>query len=91
MDANGCDIDAMIKLRQKLHSYPENGFEEHVTIKLLGDTMENFGIDRKFMKKCAKTGLYVDIMGTGAAGKKKNVNVVALRTDLDGLPMPENN
>lgn len=43
------------------------------------------------MKKCAKTGLYVDIMGTGAAERKRGVNVVALRTDLDGLPMPENN
>lgn len=44
------------------------------------------------MKKCAKTGLVVDIMGKGKPDKTKGtVNLVALRTDLDALPMPENN
>ena len=44
------------------------------------------------MKKCAKTGLVVDIMGTGPAEKSASgPKLVALRTDLDALPMPENN
>lgn len=54
--------------------------------------MASFGIDRKALKKCAGTGLVVDIMGTGKAVKDSTgCNLVALRTDLDGLPMPENN
>lgn len=42
---------------------------------------------------CAKTGLVVDIKGKKQAEEKRKdkVNVVALRTDLDGLPIPENN
>ena len=43
------------------------------------------------MKKCAGTGLVVDIKGTGKPSKAAKVKVVALRTDLDGLHMPENN
>ena len=44
------------------------------------------------MKKIAKTGLIVDIMGTGAPNKTgKGPKLVALRADLDALPMPENN
>ena len=46
------------------------------------------------MKVCAKTGLVVDIKGTGPKSKEAKAGtckVVALRTDLDGLPMPENN
>lgn len=49
------------------------------------------------MRKTAKTGLVVDIKGTGAVDKKgsasasDSVKMIALRTDLDGLPMPERN
>ena len=44
------------------------------------------------MKKTAKTGLVVDIMGTGAPEKSSTgPKLVALRTDLDALAMPENN
>ena len=56
------------------------------------DTLLSFGIEKKQMKKCAGTGLVVDIMGTGPPDKKsKGCKLIALRTDLDGLPMPENN
>ena len=53
--------------------------------------MVSFGIDRKHMRKVAITGLVVDIMGTGPAVKNSPKKVVALRTELDALPMPENN
>ena len=47
---------------------------------------------KKSIKKCAKTGLVVDIMGTGPAAKgSSGCKLVALRTDLDALPMPERN
>lgn len=54
--------------------------------------MDSFGISSSCMKKIAKTGLIVDIMGTGAPNKTgKGPKLVALRADLDALPMPENN
>ena len=93
MDANGCDIDSMINLRHKLHSHPEGGFKEYLTQKLLSDTLISFGIDEKSIKKCAGTGLVVDIKGTGVPemNKSHGCKLIALRADMDGLPMPENN
>jgi len=44
------------------------------------------------MKVCAKTGLIVDIKGTGPASKQEGgCKTVAIRADMDGLPIPENN
>ena len=60
---------------------------------MLGSVLEGFGIAKSAIKKSAGTGLVVDIMGTGpkATLAKGECKLVALRTDLDGLPMPENN
>ena len=67
MEKSGCDVEAMISLRQKIHSWPEGAFNEFVTQKLIEDTLLGFDIDRKMIKKCAKTGLVVDIWGSGKA------------------------
>ena len=94
MNENGGDIDAMIVLRRKIHQHPEGGWQEIFTPKLLLDTLISFGIDKKNIKKCTSTGLTVDIIGTGAPIKdvsKDCCNTVAFRTELDALPMPENN
>ena len=50
-----------------------------------------FGIKNEEIKACAGTGLIVDIKGTGEEKNDGPVNSVALRADIDGLPMPENN
>ena len=51
-----------------------------------------FGIKAKMIRKCAGTGFIVDVMGTGTVDKTPGrPTIIALRTDLDGLPMPENN
>ena len=42
------------------------------------------------IKDCAKTGLVVDFVGKCKAKKNKSkVNGIALRADMDGLPIPE--
>ena len=62
------------------------------TCRLLADTLANFGVEREKMVFCALTGLFVDIMGTGAPDKSaKGPKLVAMRTELDALRMPENN
>ena len=91
----GLDTDKMIKLRRLIHQYPEGGFKEFKTSKLIKDTLIGFGVAEKNIRKSAVTGLIVDIRGTGPAVTAKKgdgtVTSLALRADMDGLPMPENN
>ena len=59
------------------------------------DIILGFGISPSAIKDCAGTGLVVDVNGTGpavaVAKDDTSIHSVALRTDMDGLPMPENN
>jgi len=50
----------------------------------------SFGIEDDFIKPCVGTGLVVDIVGTGEE-TQGGVNSIALRADMDALPIPENN
>ena len=43
------------------------------------------------IKKCAGTGLVVDVWGAGAKVKDDGPKAIAIRADMDGLPIPENN
>lgn len=61
------------------------------TAKFIRDTLIEFGIEANCIKECTKTGMYVDIEGSGPAEKEGDVSCIALRADTDGLPMPENN
>ena len=86
----------MIQLRHKIHQHAEGGFMEFKTQKLIRKTLTEFGISTSEIKDCARTGLLVNIHGTGDAtdtnpGTGSTVNSVALRADMDGLPMRENN
>jgi len=62
---------------------------------LIKDTLLGFGVPAKNIKSSAGTGLVVDINGTGPAVPVKKgdntITSIALRADMDGLPMPENN
>ena len=50
----------------------------------------DYGLEESFIKPCAGTGLVVDIVGTGPESLE-GVNMIALRADMDALPIPENN
>ncbi len=52
--------------------------------------MKKFGLTDSDIKKCAGTGLVVDIVGTGEI-VDSGIKMVALRADIDALPMPEHN
>ena len=82
----------MVKLRRAIHKHPEGGFKEHETGKLLKKHLLDFGISKDCITDCAQTGMYVDIDGTGPIkDADAGIKVIALRADMDGLPMPENN
>jgi hippurate hydrolase len=57
--------------------------------------VEEIGIPEQNIKVCAKTGLVVDIWGemeqVAENASDGKINTIALRADMDALPIPENN
>ncbi|TNV78005.1 hypothetical protein FGO68_gene2098 [Halteria grandinella] len=90
MTEAGCDLDWMVKIRHQIHQNAEPAFEEFETSKLLKQTLLSMGVQDCEIRHTAKTGLVVSIQGTGPVEESK-VNCVALRADMDALPIPENN
>lgn len=80
------DIDRLraklVEIRHDIHQHPELGFAEHRTQKLVRDWLSEHGYAPR---DCAKTGLVADLH-PDRAGQTKTI---ALRADLDCLPMPE--
>jgi amidohydrolase len=73
--------DWLVEIRRTIHSHPELGFEEVETSRLVSEWLERFGIEVK--RGVAKTGV-VGLLRGGAPGK-----TVAIRADMDALPMDE--
>ncbi|MDA0972403.1 MAG: M20 family metallopeptidase [Bacteroidetes bacterium] len=69
--------------RHHLHMHPELSFEEYKTSAYIQETLERHGME--VTSGIAGTGLMVRLVGKGA-GK-----VVALRADMDALPIQETN
>ncbi len=75
----------VVSIRRKIHQYPELAFEEYKTSKLVAQTLKSLGL--KVETGIAKTGV-VGIL-EGNAKQKGMVKVVALRADMDALPIQE--
>jgi amidohydrolase len=73
--------DWLVEVRRGIHSHPELGFEEVETSRLVSEWLERFGLEVR--KGVAKTGV-VGLLRGGAPGK-----TVAIRADMDALPMDE--
>ncbi len=73
--------DELISLRRDFHKHPELGFEEFRTSGVVKDYLESLGITTRRMAK------------TGVLGELKNGNdkVIAIRADMDALPIQEEN
>lgn len=77
-------------MRQTIHSHPEPGLQEFKTSKLIKDRLLSFGIPEENIKPCAQTGWVVDIEGT-SDNPPQGLSCVAIRADIDGLPIVEEN
>jgi amidohydrolase len=69
----------LITFRRELHQHPELGYAEHRTTTRLAETLSAAGLEPRRLP--SGTGLYCDV-GTGD-------RVVALRADIDALPLQD--
>ena len=76
-------LSEIISVRRHLHAHPELSFEEFNTSKFIASKLTEYGIP--FRSGIVKTGIVAMIEGKGK-GK-----VVALRADMDALPITEQN
>ena len=74
-------LQHMINLRETIHMYPEDGFSEFTTSKIIIEELEKLGI--KVQKNVAKTGVVGLIEG------KYPGKTVLLRSDMDALKIQE--
>lgn len=70
------------EIRRDIHKHPELGFEELRTQRLIRDWLTELGYEPR---DCARTGLVADLR-PDLVGRAPSV---ALRADIDCLPMPE--
>jgi len=73
-----------ISFRRHLHSHPELSFEEYNTAKFVAEKLKSFGVETT--EGVAATGVVGLIKGKNP-GKK----IIALRADMDALPIIEQN
>ena len=74
--------EQLIELRRGIHREPELAFQEEQTAARLEKALHAFGITDT--KRVAKTGIVARIKGTG-----RNAPTVAIRGDIDALPIAE--
>ena len=74
----------VVAIRRHLHAHPELAFEEMATADFIASKLDEYGIS--YHKGIAKTGIAGILKG-----KKKGKRTVALRADMDALPIVEEN
>jgi len=78
--------DELIAVRRDLHAHPEPGYAEYRTTSLVAECLTAAGLRPKVLPR--GTGLLVDV-GSGETSDHPERAVVALRADLDALPMAD--
>ncbi len=77
-------LKEVVSIRRHLHKHPELSFEEHKTSAFIQQKLTELGIP--FKNGFVKTGIVAHI-----EGKNPTKKVIALRADIDALPIQEEN
>lgn len=75
--------DDLVSWRQDIHAHPELGFQEVRTSEFVADMLRSFGLD--VTTGLAKTGVVATLR------RKPNGRSIGLRSDMDALPIAEEN
>ncbi len=78
------NISEIIEIRRHLHAHPELSFEEYATSDFIASKLKEYNIP--FKQGIVKTGITALIEGRNPAKK-----IIALRADMDALPITEIN
>jgi amidohydrolase len=76
----------LVELRRKLHQQPELGFQEQLTAEVIQKKLQEWGI--QYQSGIAKTGIVAILQGKRTSFDLKGL---ALRADMDALPIQEEN
>lgn len=76
----------VVQWRRYLHQRPELGFKETLTAEFIAQQLTEWGVPHT--TGIAETGIVATIQGCGAAHSTK---VLAIRADMDALPIQEEN
>lgn len=74
----------VVAMRRHLHANPELSYQEHDTARYVAGQLRSFGLEPK--EGIATTGVLVEIKG-----RNPNKRMIALRADMDALPIQETN
>jgi len=77
--------ESLIAVRRDIHAHPELAFQETRTADVVAQQLEKWGIE--VHRGIGKTGVVGVLHGKKGNGKRS----IALRADMDALPMPEHN
>jgi len=77
-------LEEIIAIRRQIHEYPELSFQETKTALFVEKKLQEFGIKTA---RCTPTGIVAIISPDNTAEK---MECIALRADLDALPIKEN-
>ncbi|MEZ6243856.1 MAG: amidohydrolase [Phycisphaerales bacterium] len=78
-------LASLVAIRHDLHAHPELGYEERRTSGVVAAELERLGIAHK-TGMAGGTGIIAHLPATGGGGARS----VALRADMDALPILEN-
>ena len=72
-----------IEIRHHLHAHPELSYKEYETSAFVQQNLRSLGIDFRVMAETGVVGII--------EGKNPSSKIIALRADMDALPIQEEN